>query len=176
MTTYLLGGCFLAFAMIGCTTTAPTGSDLDEADLQSVPLSVEIDHFAQTPDQFDLVFRKLGADPAPNAARRLDCLRVHASTRVSANDTSAVMTSQGSFDDGDAGFETNCIDPAFSLQLGTVPPGVELEISDSTRRIQIQLERQEDGSYAIKRCDAANCHMFQNIECGSKSATGFCPV
>jgi hypothetical protein len=177
MTSSLLVGSVMAITMVGCVTTptGPTGADLDESDLQSVQLLVEIEHFVQTPDQFELVFGKLGADPAHNAAKRSDCIRVHASTTVSANGTDAVMESQGSFDDGDAGFETNCIDPSFSVQLVTVPDEVDLEISDSTQTLLIQLKRQPDGSYAIVRCDAASCQMFQNIEC-TTTWTGVCSV
>jgi hypothetical protein len=124
---------------------------------------------------FDFELSRTGTNPARNAATTSDCLRVHASTAITVNGTAAQMNSQGSFDDGDAGFETNCNDPYFTAQLPSGPAQVDITISDSSETLVIGLVQQANGSYSVTRCDAASCTMFQNIACKT-SSSGVCPI
>ena len=161
----------LCAALTGCL--GPTGSELDEDDLADVPVAIQINHFIQTPGRFELEVSRYGHTPGDNAAKRSDCLRIHASATVTVNSAAATMDWQGSFDDGDAGFETNCADPVFSIELGTAPDQVAIELADPTQTLAIRLARQPDGAYAVASCEAASCEMLQNVACKT-NPSGVC--
>lgn len=156
MLRYLLPIALLA----GC---ADTNADID-SDLATTPVTAEIAHFDNAPNEIVVRLARLEDDT---------CLRLASGTTVSANGEPGRMLSRG-------GENQACMQPTFGVQLVPMPESarsgfagprsaaegrragsIDLAIDDGTRALHIVLVR-EGGKLTVADCDAGACEILQS--------------
>jgi hypothetical protein len=150
----------LAFVVLGGCLPS------DEAplvDFKSASLSVDIidwkpPNLYPPPDTIMVWLWRAGPRPLDNAAKPDDCITIRARTTITANGEPGALDNTGRYDEGSAGFENNCIPPAFSFLVGADrPPTIDVELDDGTAARHVTIATDAQNLYHAMSCDFADC-------------------
>ena len=154
--TLLVPFCLMSFA--ACTSSSDS-TTIPQTNLKDGGVSITM--LSEQPGTLTLWLKKTGHNPGRNAAKVSDCVRVSDQTTIAANLVPGTLDDPGAFDDGDLGFETNCIDPMLEVPLDNNAQAIDIVINDGTVAMHVVIEKDSFGSYKVDRCDADSCKWFR---------------